>query len=71
MSTIRRKVFSGAPVKCVFLNGSYNSEYVVFNNVDLAEIKDHSLRLTPFQKKISMEDLGLCLPYVKRYFQEH
>ena len=68
---MRKKVFSGASVKCVFLYGSYNSEYVLFNNVDLAEIKDHSLRTTPFQKKISMEYLDLCLPYVKRYFQEH
>ena len=40
----------------------------------LREIKAHSLRTTPFQKKkkrIDMDVLGMCLSYVKRYFQEH
>ena len=52
VSTLRKKVFSGAPVKCVFLYGSNNSDSVIFRNAAVGEIKDHSLRKTPFQKKI-------------------
>ena len=54
-----------------FLYESNNTDSVVFENDGFAEIKDHSLRTTAFQKKIAMEVLGLYLPYVKRYFQEH
>ena len=65
MSTLRKKVFSGPPNKCVFLYGSNNSNSVVFGNTSLAEMKDHSLRATPFQQKnVAMEVLDLCLPYV-------
>ena len=52
MSTLRKKVFSGAPFKYFFLYGSSNPNSVVFENVSLAEIKDHSLRGTSFQIKI-------------------
>ena len=52
VSTLRKKVFLGAPVKCVFLYGSKNSDSVVFKNVGFAEIKDHSLRRTPSQKTV-------------------
>ena len=48
VSTLRKKVFSGAPVKCFSHCGSNNSDSVIFGNVDFAEIKDHSLRTTPF-----------------------
>ena len=51
MSTLRKKVFSGAPFKYFFLYGSSNSNSVVFGNTSLAEMKDHSLRVTPFQPK--------------------
>ena len=71
VSTLCKKVFSGAPVKCAFLYESNNLNSVVFENDGFAEIKDHSLRTTTFKTKLSMEVLGLCLPYVKRYFQEH
>ena len=71
VSTLRKRVFSGAPVKCFSLYGLNNLDSVVFENAAFWEIKDHSLRTTPFQKKLSMEVLGWCLPYVKRYFQEH
>ena len=64
MSTVRKKVFSGAPVKCFSLYGSNNSDCVVFENHAFGEIKDDSLKTTPFQKKIVMEVLGLCLPYL-------
>ena len=61
----------GASVKWFFLNGSNNWDSIIFGNAAFREIKDHSLRTTPFQKKIAMELLSLCLPYVKRYFREH
>ena len=51
VSTLRKKVFSGAPVICVFLYGSNKSDSVVFGNASLVEIKDHSLSMTPFQKR--------------------
>ena len=50
MSILRKKVFSGAPVKCVFLYESNNSESVVLENDGFAEIKDHSLSITDFLK---------------------
>ena len=71
VSTLHKKVFSGAPVQWVFLYGWNNSDSAVFGNATFGEIKDHSLRMTNFEKKIAMEVLGLCLPYIKRYFQEH
>ena len=69
--TLRKKAFSRAPVEWFSHYGSNNSDSVVFENGGFAEIKVHSLSITPFQKKLSMEVLDLCLPYVKRYFQEH
>ena len=71
MSTLRKKVFLGAPMKYFSLYGSNNSDFAVFVNAAFGEIKDHNLRITRFEKKIAMEVLGLFLPYVKRYFQEH
>ena len=52
VSDLRKKVFSGALMKYFCLYGSNNSYSVVFGNVDFAEIIDHSLRMTPFHKKI-------------------
>ena len=52
VSTFHKKVFSGAPVKCLFLYGSNNSDCVISGNAAFGETKDHSLRTTPFQKKI-------------------
>ena len=71
MSTLHKKVFLGAPVKCFSFHGSNKSDSVVFKNAAFREIEDHSLRTTPFQKNLAMEVLGLCLPYIKSYFQEH
>ena len=71
LSALRKNVFSGAPLKYVFLYGSNNSDFVVFWNLAFGEIKNHSQRTTLFQKKIVMEVLGLHLPYIKRYFQKH
>ena len=52
LATLRKKVFSGAPVKCLFLYGSNNSDCVIFGNAAFGEINDRNLRMTPFQKKI-------------------
>ena len=52
VSTLRKEVFSGAPVKRVFLYGSNNSDSVAFGNACFAEIKDGTLRTTLFQKSI-------------------
>ena len=48
VSTLRKNVFSGAPVKCIVLYGSNNSDSVTSENTVFGEIKDHSLRTTPF-----------------------
>ena len=45
-----------------------NIDSVIFRNAGFEEINNHSLRTTPFQKKIAMELLGMYLPYVKSYF---
>ena len=50
VSTLRKKVFSAAPVKFFFLQGSNNSDSVVLGNAGFGEIKDHSLTITPFKK---------------------
>ena len=72
MSTLRKKkIFSAAPVKLFFIYGTNNSDSVVVGKARFSEIKDHSLITTPFQKRFSVKVLGMCLPYVKRYFQEH
>ena len=64
VSTLRKKVFSGEPLKCFLLY-----ENVAFGNAAFGEIKDHSLKTTPVQNKsFAIEVLGMCLPYVKRYF---
>ena len=51
MSTLDKNVFSASPVKLFFIFDSNNLDSVVFGNAFLAEIKDHSLRMTTFHKK--------------------
>ena len=53
--TLHKRVFSGAPVKYFSLYGPNNSDSVVFRNAAFGEIRDHSLRKTPFQKKYLWE----------------
>ena len=65
---------SGEDVFSVFFYGSNNSDSVVSGNAAFREIKDHSLRMTPFQKKKkkkAMEVLGLSLPYIKHEFHSY
>ena len=45
-----------------------NIDSVIFRYAGFEEINNHSLRTTPFQKKIAMELLGMYLPYGKSYF---
>ena len=71
MSTLRKKVFSRASVKCFSFYDSNYSDLLVFGNAPFGEIKDQCLRMRPFQKTIAMEVLSLCVPYIKRYFQKH
>ena len=58
VSNLSKKVFSGAPVKCVFLCDSDNSDSVVSVNAAFGEIKDHSLRMTLFEKNIINGNFG-------------
>ena len=51
LSTLCKKVFSGATVKVIFVCASNNSDSVVFWNTALGDIKDHSLIMTRFEKK--------------------
>ena len=61
VSNFCKKVFWGAPVKWVFLYGSSNSDSVIFGNDAFGEIKDHSLRATPFQKKCLLWKFWVCV----------
>ena len=67
VSTFCKKVFSGAPVKCVFLFGSKIADSVIFWNAAFGEIKDHSWEWQLFKKKVIMEVLSLSLPYKKEF----
>ena len=71
VSTLCEKVFSRAPVKCFSLYGLNNSDSLVFGNATFGEIKNHNLKTRRFQKIFAMKVLGICLSYLKRYFQEH
>ena len=71
VSALLKKVFSGAPVNCFSLYGSNKCNCVVFGNLAFGEIKDHSLRTTPFQKKICDQSFRFVSTHIKRYFQEH
>ena len=70
VSTLRKKIFSVAEVKCFRLQGSNYSDFFVFGNASLGKIKGHSLTAIPFQKifLVGMKVSGVCLPYVKRLF---
>ena len=71
MPPLHKRVFSRAPVKCFSLYSSNDLDSAVFWNAAFGEIKDHRLKKTPIQKKkMLFEVLGMCLPYIKRYFQE-
>ena len=71
MPPLHKRVFSRSRVKCFSLYSSNDLDYAVFRNAAFGEIKDHRLKKTPIQKKkMLFEVLGMCLPCIKRYFQE-
>ena len=70
-STLRKKVFSRVSVKFISLHGSNNSDSVPFESGAFGEIKDYSLKKTPFQKQNYFEVLGMYAAYIKTYFQEY
>ena len=69
ISTLRRKVFSVAPVKHFFLEGSNNSGSVVSGNDGFEEIKGHSLSTSriDFLKVFYHELFSRYLTSVKKY----
>ena len=68
---LHKRVFSRSRVKCFSHYSSNDLDYPVFRNAAFGEIKDHRLKKTPIQKKkMLFEVLGMCLPCIKRYFQE-
>ena len=70
MYTLHKKVFSKAAVKCFSLYRWNKSDSIVFWNAVFGEIQDHGCKATLFLKKLAMEVLCICLPYVKKYLQE-
>ena len=71
MPPLHKKVFSRAKAKCFSLYGSNDLDSLVFGNAAFGDIKNQSLRARPLEKKIGMEVLSLCVPYIKKYFQNH
>ena len=71
MADITEKVFWGASVKFSSGFGSSNSDSVVFRGAAFGEIKDYSLKKTPFWKQNYFEVLCMHVAYIKTYFQEH
>ena len=61
VSTFRKKVFWRAPVKCVFLYGSNNSDSAILLNATIGDTKDHSLRTTPFPTKHLLWKFWICV----------
>ena len=61
VSTLRKKVFSGAPMKSFSLHGLNNSDSVVFGNPGFAETIDHGLRTKTFQKEIYLWKFWVCI----------
>ena len=68
LSTLCKKVFSGATVKVIFVCASNNSDSVVFWNTALGDIKDHSLIMTRFEKKNCCESFGFVSTLHKKVF---
>ena len=71
VSTLRKKVFLGALVKNCYLYGSNDSGSAVYKNDGFAEIKNQSESNAISKKKNAIKVLGMCLSYMKGYFQEH
>ena len=63
--TLRKEVFSEAPLKFFFLYCLNNSDSVISVNSGIPELKDQSLRTTPFQEYFcygrSVSIIKICL----------
>ena len=66
VSTLCKKVFARTPVKGFSLLGSNYSDYLVFGNAASGEMKDHSLRTIPFQRKICIGSFELASTLYKK-----
>ena len=66
--TLRKKVFSGEPVKCLFLYGSNNWDYVVFMNASFADIKDQFEKYTSFLRQFIYGSFGCISTLHKKVF---
>ena len=66
VSTLCKKVFARTPVKGFSLLGSNYSDYLVFGNAASGEMKDHSLRTIPFQRKICIGSFELVSTLYKK-----
>ena len=58
-STLRKNIFSAAPVKCFFIHGKNNSYSVVFSIEE--KIEDHGTTTTHFQKKFLLWNYQICI----------
>ena len=71
VSTLCKKVFSRASLKCFSLYGSNNSDSVL-SRMPLFKISKITVwKRHLFKNEIVAKVLGMCLPSVKRYFHEH
>ena len=72
MSTLCKTVCSRAPVKGFCLYGLNNLNVVLFWECHFWKDQRSQLQNYTFSKKnFGVKGLGMCLPYVNRYFQEH
>ena len=74
VSTLRKNVFWGAAVKCVFLYGSNNSDFFIFGNAAFGKIKDHSWsrisQISLFKNNLTINFFFGDVSSVKRCFVE-
>ena len=68
LSSLREKAFSGAPANHFFSLCTNNPDAVVFGNAAFGEIKNHSLKTTPFQKKLCYESFSYVSTLRKKVF---
>ena len=70
-STLHKKVFLETPMKCFSLYASNNSDFVVFGCWFCRDQRSQFENKNFSKINLSVQVSGLCLPYVKRFFQEH
>ena len=69
MDVLRKKIFSGAAVKCFFLYDSNNSDSVVFENVGFRENQKATFENDTFSRVFSAMDVfGYVSALCKKVF---